>query len=401
MLRVVGEPVLRNVTRWRLPLYFSPGILLIATYFGLMLFQEWTLASLPGGGAVKPLHVMGIAIILGTLASGVIPRLPLVVALFATLVIGSSVWFVRWGFSPILLNYLFSILTFIAVLKLTSAADQGRLLKAIQLVVVGFFSAVVLKAVLYSYEISTFLASPNGHPPVPAFMGGGLNIEASWLAITSALFLRNRLFHLPMALLAAAVSVLYASRVGLLLSVISLLFAALNTRSKRPDRIVTIGTLSLISVVAAIALLGDTYIFERFTAIGEDPGSVGRIRLWSAALQAFLNTPWGVGPGNGVLAAQAFSLVRLPEDNLHNVFLQWSVEFGVLGGVMYVLLVFRVLVFLKQTRFRDPIGAVLALYLVGSLLQFRGAEPLLWFFLAWMWTRLRSFGRITPRTAPT
>jgi len=70
---------------------------------------------------------------------------------------------------------------------------------------------------------------------------------------------------------------------------------------------------------------------------------------------------------------------NIKEDNLHNLYLQHLVDTGVQGLVVFLLLAglawHRVLV----SRFQNPMVLYVGIYFVLALLQFRGAEALLWF----------------------
>jgi len=70
--------------------------------------------------------------------------------------------------------------------------------------------------------------------------------------------------------------------------------------------------------------------------------------------------------------------VAVPEDNLHNIYLQQAVETGLPGLV--VLLVFAAFVALRvvRSRFRDQLLLFVAAYLVAGMLQFTGVDALLW-----------------------
>jgi O-antigen ligase len=67
------------------------------------------------------------------------------------------------------------------------------------------------------------------------------------------------------------------------------------------------------------------------------------------------------------------------EDNLHNQYLQHLVEAGVQGLAAYLLLVGLAVRRLVASRLRDPMLVYVGIYFLLAMLQFRGAEALLWF----------------------
>ena len=120
------------------------------------------------------------------------------------------------------------------------------------------------------------------------------------------------------------------------------------------------------------------YVAQRFSEIGEDPGSLGRMTLWRGGLRVFAENPMGVGAGNAVPMLRRVLGVAVPEDNLHNIYLQQAVETGLPGLV--VLLVFAAFVALRvvRSRFRDQLLLFVAAYLVAGVLQFTGVDAILW-----------------------
>ncbi len=136
---------------------------------------------------------------------------------------------------------------------------------------------------------------------------------------------------------------------------------------------------ALAAGVVAARRLGDaTYVAQRFAAIGEEPGSLGRITLWKGGLKVFAEHPFGVGLGNAVPALRRTLGVDVPEDNLHNVYLQHAVETGLPG--LTAFLVFAVMVALRvfRSRFKDPLLLFVAGYLVAGAIQFTGVDAMVW-----------------------
>jgi O-antigen ligase len=70
--------------------------------------------------------------------------------------------------------------------------------------------------------------------------------------------------------------------------------------------------------------------------------------------------------------------VAVPEDNLHNIYLQHAVETGLPG--LAALLVFAIVAALRvvRSRFRDHLLLFVAAYLVAGVIQFTGVDAILW-----------------------
>ena len=293
--------------------------------------------------------------------------------------------------------------------QLGRVSDAPTVLRGCRMASVAFLLIVTVKNLQHLPAFIVYLASPLGHPDVPAFSGGGLNIEATWLALSSVFLIGTALF-VPFALAAAATSALYASRAGLVIAGLAGAAALAHTwgqwRATRVTPAEPGGTdasrrrwkrsLTLVMTAAAASALGvgiltvrqygdPTYVAQRFATIGDEPGSMGRLTLWRGGLQVFAEYPLGVGVGNAVPMLRRVIGVDVPEDNLHNIYLQHAVETGLPGLV--VLLAFAVMVGrrLLASRFRDHLLMFVAGYLVAGVIQFTGVDAILWLVYGLQW----------------
>jgi len=334
-----------------------------------------------GPGLVKPFHLLALFLflpfLLGTQTR--LPQIPLSVGIFflwvfglsllAGLASGLGVLPEAAALNPLLLNYAFAFYLFLLGLSFA----RGRVLSGLRIAALAVLTLVLLKNCFYAEALQAYLANPEAHPELPWFFGGGPNLEASWLVMHGALFLGTPLFW-PYWLLALGIAALYASRAAFVLAFLLALWAFWTSRY-RVLAFFTLGVLGAAGFVLVFAL--NPYLLSRFSQIGEDPGSLGRLALWGGALRAFLDWPLGFGAGNAIHAANAYAFSLRPEDNVHNYYLQVLLDFGIVGlfAWLWVLLTWL-------RRFRgDPLGVFLGLYFVGALVQFRGADPLFWFML--------------------
>ena len=352
------------------------GLLFFALHFSGPAF------GLPiGPGLVKPFHLLALLLLLPFLL-GVrtqFPRVPLSVGSFFFWAFGVSLLLglasglgllpEAAGLNPLLLNYAFAFYLFLLGLFFAG----GQVLSGLRIAALAVLALVFLKNYFFADALRAYLASPEAHPELPWLFGGGPNLEASWLVIGGALFLGTPLFW-PYWFLAVGIAALYASRAALALALALAGFAVLASRY----RLVALVALGLAAVLGlGLVLWLNPYVLARFTQIGEDPGSLGRLDLWASAWQAFLAWPLGYGAGNAIHAANLYAFSPRPEDNVHNYYLQVLLDFGLVG-----LLAWFGVLFAWLRRFRgDPLGTYLGLYFVGALVQFRGADPLFWFVL--------------------
>ena len=380
------------VRPWRVPAassaFIGVALLFLALSFQMVTFSgHLSEGAADSGPALKAYHGLFGCFGLILLARGQVVRWrPEMLAYF--LVVGITALVASFAFGPraAIANTIF------AAYAATVGATAGRLagrdtaLRALRWISVVVLLAVLAKAVLFLPEIIRFLAAPNGHPMLPTFYGGGPNLEATWVAMAGVFFIGTRLF-IPYMAVGAGLSVAYASRVGLI--VVAMVVVASVGRSLlggeggMPGRRwllpVAILLISMAGVSAARGVEGADYIAQRFQSIGEDPGSTSRLTLWTGGVRTFASHPLGVGLGNAVPLIERTIGADVTEDNLHNQYLQHLVESGVQGLAAYVLLVGlawrRVLV----SRLQDPMLLYVGIYFVLALLQFRGAEALLWF----------------------
>jgi len=119
-------------------------------------------------------------------------------------------------------------------------------------------------------------------------------------------------------------------------------------------------------------------VAERFSTIGEDPGSVGRLVLWRGGLRVFEENPLGVGVGNAVPMLRRVLGIDVIEDNLHNIYLQHAVETGIPGLAALLLLAAMTAWRVVRSRYRDHLLLFVAAYLVAGLIEFTGVDAIFW-----------------------
>ena len=188
------------------------------------------------------------------------------------------------------------------------------------------------------------------------------------------------IIYLVLSFIFASIQV---SRAGIIISLICLVIYAYKRlrESKNPFLI-----LFLIFVVLS---LGSFYalrlgifqpILDRVFKNQEDRGAAGRIGIYDNALPFLSSHPFGVGLGNAVsavnkVAANTVGMEPIVDDNLHNLFLQMTVETGVFGGVFYACLVaFLCFNCIFKHKFANPFENFLLAFFALSLIQFEKIE---------------------------
>jgi O-antigen ligase len=368
--------------------FLLTGLLFLALNLQMVTFSGQVAEGIAvPGPALKVYHVLFAGFGLLLLARGRIVRWrPEMLAYFAVVGATTLVASLRFDAQPVVVNMVFA--AYAATLGATAGAMAGEdgAIRALRWTSVVMLVAVLGKAAINLPAILQFLAAPYGHPMIPSFYGGGANLEASWVAMGAVFLIGSPLF-IPYMLGSAAISVAYASRVGLIIVALvaiasvagSLTRARPGGRGRRWLVPLAIVGLTVVGVSASRGVTGADYIAQRFQSIGDDPGSVGRLVLWRGGLAVFAEHPLGVGIGNAVLFIERSIGANLPEDNLHNQYLQHLVECGIQGLVAYLFLSTLAFRRVLRTRFADPAVLYVGIYFLLALLQFRGAEALLWF----------------------
>lgn len=382
--------------------WFFTGVLAAALLTALASAVTVTGSLAPDDASATPKAYHALLILLGSamLIRGRIPR-PRVELLLYFGVTLSATLLAYLAYEPRVAGVKLLIALYAALIGASiGRIAGGRLvLRAARVASVVFLIAVTVKNAQHVPAFISYLARPLGHPNVPSLAGGGLNIEATWLALASFFLIGTALF-VPFVLTAAATSALYATRAGVVITALAVCAALAHAWGSRnrvtgeavevraPWRTLRrIATLVMVcGVLGAMAMAirtvrqyGEaTYVAQRFATIGEDPGSLGRMTLWRGGLRVFAENPLGVGAGNAVPMLRRVLGVDLPEDNLHNVYLQHAVETGLPG--LIALLVFAAVTALRvvRTRFRDQLLLFIAAYLVAGVVQFTGVDAIFW-----------------------
>ena len=313
-----------------------------------------------------------------------LPSAPINV-LLGTFVIITLIDTPRYGFGALLLKYVFQYLVILVMVNFYGllGAERSR-----RLIVTGacvVLALILVNAAVHYQAFAYYYANPwDGHPNYATLFSGGVNLEATWPALFGVFFEGDRRGRIYLGCV-FLFSVLVASRAGLLLSVGAALYVLFLKGRRIGKRVwMTLGALVGIAVLAiALGIALHVPMFERMASIGEDSGSWGRLSIWSNAVTVFRSAPFfGVGAGHAMDWVRAVSAHPFPEDNVHMYPLQILVDFGLAGLAVFAVVVARFVIKNARTRFRSPFAAFVLLYLMISLIQFRGGELLLGFVLA-------------------
>ncbi len=361
-----------------------------------MCFQDLVIVSF-GSFALKPFHVIVTMVFIYTILARKmrweIPFPLFFVGVVVMLAI-SMVGYARFGFSSMFLNYVFMCLACLTLYNLGSSLSDTQWRRVIQTVAFIVMTAVYIKLVLNIGELRRFFDNPwAGHPALPTFLGGGVNLEASWLAMFSVFFKDNRRGALYL-ILATGLSMVYASRAGIIICLLAFLYVFVLKGGKSGVSLrFFLAVMAVFLIFVALAQNGNV-LAERLLSAGEDRGSQGRLNMWQYALPTFLDAPlFGDGAGN---ATRHMSLVgntnSITENNVHMYFLQVLLDFGFVGFLIFMAMVVYFLRRCVADQLKSPFESYILIYLIVSFIQFRGGDVLVGFALAGLFVYWRQIG---------
>ncbi|MFC7579895.1 O-antigen ligase family protein [Schaalia naturae] len=310
----------------------------------IICFQNITFFKV-GKASIKPCQLIAIALFLVSVAKrrGAWLLLNIWLTLFFVLMtVLSFVDFLVYGLSASFFKYVFFYIVVAAVFGLGQGLTAENLRCISQNVDFAFLVIILLRIVYYRQAILSFFADSWGsHPSIPSIFGGGVNLDASWLALFGVFFnrdLKENLFLVG----SLGVSALYASRGGMVLTALVLFYVYLV---KPRDRAFLKKALIILLVAAAALIAVSAFgeiIVDRFLSIGNGVGSEGRLNMRQYPLVTFLDAPiLGAGAGNAVKHVSMVSGTYFWEGNIHNFFLQVLLDFGIVGFVANILMLGR------------------------------------------------------------
>lgn len=348
-----------------------------------------------------------------------LPRLRLphwsVLGLFVLVYALALIRWPQYGLSKSILHWAFGLYLIVTVLNAGADFTKDQWLKLLEAGACTFAILHVLH-MLGSYDLVLKLLREYREgtissdqmrvncSAITSLTRGGRNLDATWLAL-GGFFVRGKkkAVYGTYAILFAFFG---ASRVGMISSLCLILWTLVYDRIFRLTFkslkwyilyglcILTLLVSSGMMRVGVESMVPDSLMFwkqaesvETENLQPEDPQVIdgylsGRGAMWERFPQMLRDNPFGYGVGNAVrVMRQSYGFTSY-EDVMHNVFLQLTLDEGVLGGFWFLGLCAAFLYSQRKERFKSPYAAFLLTYLVLSLVQFHGGEALMQFTLA-------------------
>ena len=362
--------------------------------FGLLITFSVMLDCVPIFGHVQGLY--RVLIVFAMIGLFVLPRKkvqapPAVITLlFAYAFAVSLIASFHWGLNKLFFNYGFCYVVLTIFVSLGSEYTEDRWMQILQKIWILLVLCTVVNDIVQWQRIEEYFAFSLKHPIIQTLVGGGVNLEATWIAVFVLSFFKSKWRVAPL-LISIGYSLLYASRAGLIADfVIAGIFAydyfvQGKGFSLKKNQMLILASVFVCAMAAVVYLtVKGSYIFqviERFGNLFSDPGSRGRLAMWKYAPATIVKYPFGVGLGNVMPALETISPLKYTENNLHNIYMQMFIELGIFGGVFHLLVVLYWLRANLKRFFTSPIVAMLYIYFLLALLQFRGGDTLLFCLL--------------------
>ena len=97
-------------------------------------------------------------------------------------------------------------------------------------------------------------------------------------------------------------------------------------------------------------------------------------------MEAFEKRPFGYGAGNAIKGISGVSGLWYDEDNVHNLLFQMILDFGFVGGIIYIYIIIDFIKNNIKKILHNPFAMFIFTYIILGCIQFKGAE-LITFFL--------------------
>lgn len=320
----------------------------------------------------------------------------------------------QYGLSKGILHWTFGFYLLVVILNVGADFQKDEWLHMLE-IGVCVFAVVHFIYMLFHCDIICFLLKGyffgeiNGAYGVylPSLTRGGRNLDCTWLSL-GAFFVRGKKKSVYVTYV-ILFSFLGGSRVGMIAIGMVVLWSLLYD----PIYKLTVKKIKWYALYAVILLLvlfcsgmAQAFLARMFGGI-QAPGQwlqvqqesnelvpvtlsstdvilSGRAAIWTNVPQMAKDNPFGYGVGNAMPVMKAEYGFSSFEDVVHNVFFQWLLDEGFLGGMAYLGLLAAFLFRQWKQRFRlfqSPFDAYFLTYFVLSLVQFHGGEALMIFVL--------------------
>lgn len=344
-------------------------------------FQNIKILSISNTFALKLYHLIAILLSIKLIRKGKIKTLPKIVNLFFIYIFIISIFFYYfYGFNSLIINYIFAYYVLILIYNLGDSLRFNDWIEILMKVATIILFMAYINIFTHFSQIKFFLSGNTERVILDTFFGGGINIEATWIGLLGVFFLFSDKIYFYL-LFSSILSLLYSSRSGLIVNVLLFLVVFLKKEKRTNTRLKKIAFICLLLIALLFVNLKTgmiSYILARFSNVGNEKGSLGRLRMWEYILPAFKKNPFGYGLGNAIKSLTIISGIKYAESNLHNMFFQMLLDTGILGFIYYLYFNIKLIFVEIKNVFKNPIVLFLIIYIFMSCIEFRGGDFILY-----------------------
>lgn len=335
----------------------------------------------------------------------------------------------QYGLSKAVLHWTFGFYLLVVILNTGAEFQKEEWLRMLE-IAACVFAVVHFVFILFHGDIVWFLLKGyfwgeiNGGAGMylPSLTRGGRNLDCTWLSL-GAFFVRGKkkAVYVTYAIL---FSFLGGSRVGVIAIGMVVLWSLIYDSIYK----LTVKKIKWYALYAAVLLLvlffsgmAQAFLSRMFSGI-EAPGQwlqiqqeivqqetdgigeinsaiipkppvsigsasvilSGRAAMWINVPKMVKANPFGYGVGNAMRVMKSQYGFSSYEDVVHNVFFQWLLDEGILGGMAYLGL-FAAFLYrqwkMRPRLFQSPFDGYFLTYFILSMVQFHGGEALMIFVL--------------------
>lgn len=301
---------------------------------------------------------------------------------FALLILFSAFNFFayfRFGFDAEALRIIIAILSFLVGYSLSKSKTELQISAIFNVAGVAVITLILLRFITFpDLSLKILSGDRNALIQYPFLTTGGHNIEVTYLIFLSILCGNRRIVN-TLILLSAILSLMYMSRVGIILLLLIFSFKMYRHLS-RVKFILAMSSLLILTPLALSIISPKTV--ERFTNLSQEveygDQGVGRIGLFKGA-QALLNqNAFGYGVGNSIDMMSKTTGVTYKENNVHNIYLQVLLDAGIISFVFFVYFSFKIIRRSASKITSNKFLILSASYLIIGVIQFTGLDALGW-----------------------
>lgn len=350
-------------------------------------FQNIEVLNISDGFGLKLYHVNSILLSyrLITKNKGKIKLPPMMISVFfVCIMIVSAISYTRYGFNSLCINYIFVYYLIILIINIGKDIKSDEWINILKKVALIMIVCIYFNILMNFSQVTFFLSGNSERINLRTFFGGGINLEATWIALLGIFFIKDEKAYIYL-FFSMIISMLYSSRSGLIVNILFFTIILVHESNNNYIRFKKTLLLFIVGVLINFVNLKTgmfSYVLNRFSKLGNENGSLGRLKMWEYIFPSFINNPFGYGLGNAVKSLTRLSGEIFSESNVHNMFFQMFLDTGMIGGIMYLYLNIRFIFKEKRNIIKNPIIAFIVLYILLSIIEFRGADFLIYVLIS-------------------